>query len=131
MEELEMHGDSDHERGAGASAAAPEVPAGPDVQRISILPVRNGSVVIGGGTAHHSHMIRFVGQYVWCEVCGAFASGKESRLLARACRRHCTGREEAIRNLARGRKPRSHSAEAAAGAGHIRIVGDIAEQVFV
>ena len=80
------------------------------IRRIVVLPVRNGDVIVGGGSAHITHTLRFVGQYVWCDSCGKFCSGRESRLLSRPCLQRSVGREEALRNLRGGRMPRGHLA---------------------
>ena len=91
----------------------------------------DGFLRVGGSRVDTSHILRYTGQYVWCAACGAYCSGKEARLIGKACTKTVGPRKYVLGRLARGEPPQPSAVALlpGCGEGQIRLDGNSAVQV--
>ena len=62
-------------------------------------------VHVGGSRVHRTHSLRFTAQYVWCQSCGGFTTGRHAKILHGTCRADAFARRYVLDRLARGLRP--------------------------
>ena len=91
----------------GPGAAVEPVPAveNPGLRTELRLAHSGCFVHVGGSRVHRTHSLRFTAQYVWCQSCGGFTTGRHAKILHGTCRADAFARRYVLDRLARGLRP--------------------------